>query len=73
MPHIVVKFYPGTPEENKVKIAEGITKLIQEQTGKPEEYISVGIEEVAEAVWMDEVYNKEIRPNFEKLYKKPGY
>ena len=53
MPHIVVKFYPGTPEENKVKIAEGITKLIQEQTGKPEEYISVAIEEVDEAVWMD--------------------
>lgn len=73
MPHIVVKFYPGTSEENKVKIAEGVTKLIQEQTGKPEKYISVGIEEVAEDVWMDEVYDKEIKPNFEKLYKKPGY
>jgi 4-oxalocrotonate tautomerase len=73
MPHVVVKFYPGTPEENKAKIAEGITKLIQEQTGKPEEYISVDIREVAEDVWMDEVYNKEIKPNFDTLYKKPGY
>jgi 4-oxalocrotonate tautomerase len=73
MPHIVVKLYPGTPEGNKAKIAEGITKLIQEQTGKPEEYISVDIQEVSEDVWMDEVYNKEIKPNFDKLYKKPGY
>lgn len=73
MPHVVVKFYPGTPEENKVKIAEDITKVIQEQTGKPAEYISVDIQEVAEDVWMDEVYNTEIKPKFDSLYKKPGY
>ena len=73
MPHVVVKLYPGSTEDQKTKIAEGITKVIQEQTGKPEAYISVAIQEVAEAVWMAEVYDKEINPNFEKLYKKPGY
>ena len=73
MPHVVVKLYPGTSEEQKVKIAQEISKVLQEQTGKPEAYISVDIKEVAENVWMEEVYDKEIRPNFDKLYKLPGY
>jgi 4-oxalocrotonate tautomerase len=38
-----------------------------------EESISVAIEEVKPHDWMEKVYNPEILPNFEKLYKKPGY
>lgn len=40
---------------------------------KPEGAVSVAIEEVAENEWMDKVYEAEIRPNLERLYKKPGY
>jgi 4-oxalocrotonate tautomerase len=73
MPHIVVKMYPGTSEEDKQKLAAAITTQITAFTGKPEMAISVDILEVAEEVWMDEVYATEIKPNMDRLYKKPGY
>ena len=73
MPHVVVKMYPGSTEEQKIKISEEITKVIMNATNKPEAAVSVAIEEVAENEWMEKVYDAEIRPNFEKLYKKPGY
>jgi 4-oxalocrotonate tautomerase len=73
MPHIVVKMYPGTSEEDKQKLAAAITAQITEFTGKPDMAVSVDILEVAEEVWMDEVYATEIKPNMDRLYKKPGY
>jgi 4-oxalocrotonate tautomerase len=73
MPHIVVKMYPGTSEEDKQKLAAAITTQITAFTGKPEMAISVDIVEVAEDVWMDKVYATEIKPNMDRLYKKPGY
>ena len=73
MPHVVVKMYPGSSEEQKNKLSEEITKSIMTIVNKPEGAVSVAIEEVAENVWMDKVYDAEIRPNLEKLYKKPGY
>ncbi|MDO7743875.1 MAG: tautomerase family protein [Pedobacter sp.] len=73
MPHILVKMYPGTSEEDKQKLAAAITTQITAFTGKPEMAISVDILEVAEEVWMDEVYATEIKPNMDRLYKKPGY
>jgi 4-oxalocrotonate tautomerase len=65
--------YPGTSEEQKEKIAQEIAKIIMEGADKPEAAISIGITEIAEDVWMEEVYSKEILPNMENLYKKPGY
>lgn len=73
MPHVVVKMYPGTPEEQKNKLAQEITSAIMKIVNKPEGAISVAIEEVEENKWMEKVYQNEIRPNYEKLYKKPGY
>ncbi len=73
MPHVVVKLYPGVSEEQKSKIAQEITKIISKEAEKPEEYISVDIKEVPEDQWMEKVYDAEIKPNFDKLYKKPGY
>jgi 4-oxalocrotonate tautomerase len=73
MPHIVVKMYPGVSEEQKEKIAQEITKIMMQGADKPEAAISIAITEVAEDVWMEEVYEKEIKPNMDKLYKKPGY
>lgn len=73
MPHVNVKMYPGTSEEQKEKIAQEITSIIIKHTGKPEEAVSIDINEVNEDIWMQEVYDKEIKPNMEKLYKKPGY
>lgn len=73
MPHIVVKLYPGVSEEQKSKIAQEITKVVQQHAEKPEEYISVDIKDVPQEQWMEQVYETEIKPNLDKLYKKPGY
>jgi 4-oxalocrotonate tautomerase len=35
--------------------------------------VSIAIEEIAQNEWMKKVYETEITPNFDKLYKKPGY
>jgi 4-oxalocrotonate tautomerase len=73
MPHVTVKMYPGCTQEQKNKLAQEITNAIMTITQKPEAYISIAIEDVNESDWMDKVYETEIRPNMEKLYKKPGY
>lgn len=73
MPHIKIKIYPDVTEEQKQKLAEAITKQVTEITGKPEMFVSIDIVEVPEENWMDEVYAADIKPNFESLYKKPGY
>jgi len=73
MPHVTVKMYPGSTEEQKNKLAEEITKAVMAIVNKPEAAVSVAIEEVEETVWMDEVYARDIKPNMDKLYKKPGY
>ncbi|RZK37699.1 MAG: 4-oxalocrotonate tautomerase [Pedobacter sp.] len=73
MPHITVKMYPGESEEQKVKLAEELTKTVMDLTGKPDAAISVRIVEVPENEWMETVYEREIRPEIDALYKKPGY
>jgi 4-oxalocrotonate tautomerase len=73
MPHVNIKMYPGTSEEQKEKIAQEITTILIKNADKPEEAVSIAITEVAEDTWMNEVYSKEILPNMENLYKKPGY
>jgi 4-oxalocrotonate tautomerase len=73
MPHVTIKLYPTGSEEIKTKLAEEITKVIMSVVNKPEAAISIDIQEVEEAVWMDEVYATDIKPNMDRLYKKPGY
>jgi len=73
MPHVVVKMFPGKTEEQKRRLAEEITRAIMNITNKPESSVSIAIEEIAENEWMEKVYDTEIIPNLEKLYKKPGY
>jgi 4-oxalocrotonate tautomerase len=73
MPHVIIKMYPGTSKEQKEKIAQEITAVLMKNADKPEEAVSIAITEVAEDAWMNEVYAKEILPNMEKLFKKPGY
>ena len=73
MPHVVIKMYPGTTEEQKKELAKQVTESVMAIDQKPEAAVSIAIEEVAESEWMEKVYNKEIKPNMEKLYKKPGY
>ena len=72
MPHIVVKVVFGNSEEDKKKIAEKITIAMADAIGSKEENVSVSIQEIEKENW-SEVYKSDILPNWETLYKKPGY
>ncbi|HEY9877158.1 MAG TPA: tautomerase family protein [Leptolyngbyaceae cyanobacterium] len=73
MPHITVKLYPGRPEEQKIELAEQITKNVVSLLNCSEASVSVAIEEVKPEDWPEQVYKPEILNNSESLYKKPGY
>jgi len=72
MPHVLVKLYAGRTDQQKVKLAEAITKAVMSTLKLEEESISVAIEDVARAHWTENVYKPDILNN-PKLYKKPGY
>lgn len=73
MPHIIIKTYPDVSEEQKQKLTQAITEQVMHITGKPETFISIAIVEVTEENWMKDVYEKDIKPKLDGLYKKPGY
>jgi 4-oxalocrotonate tautomerase len=73
MPHVIVKMYPGSTEEQKKKLSEEITKVFMNVVNKPATSVSIAIEEIPQNEWMKKVYDTEITPNLDKLYKKPGY
>ena len=73
MPHVVVKMIAGRSEELKRQLAERITRDVMMVLGSGEEAVSVAIEDVAAGQWTEEVYEAEIVPNWEKLFKEPGY
>lgn len=73
MPHVIIKMYPGAAEEQKKELTKQVTDSIMRVFNKESGSISVAIEEVSENEWMDKVYETEIRPNLDKIYKKPEY
>ncbi|UKT66011.1 tautomerase family protein [Pedobacter mucosus] len=73
MPHITIKTYPGVTEEQKQKLTQAIINDVITITGKNEAAISIDIIEVPENEWMEKVYDPNIKPNLDRLYKKPGY
>lgn len=73
MPHITVKMFPGKTQDQKNLLTERILEAFKEVTGHSESALSVAIEEVTPELWMDTVYEKEIAPKMDQLYKKPGY
>ncbi|MBX9939070.1 MAG: tautomerase family protein [Candidatus Obscuribacterales bacterium] len=73
MPHIVVKLWPGSSEEQKQKLADEIVKAGSAILGKGDAYFSVDIEEVESTDWAEQVYKPEIEGRWDNLYRKPGY
>ncbi|PYQ74493.1 MAG: 4-oxalocrotonate tautomerase [Acidobacteria bacterium] len=73
MPHVVVKLWPGKSEQQKVRLAQNITKDVMDVLHYGEESVSVAFEEVEPGDWAAKVYQTDIVGNAEKLYKKPGY
>ncbi|WP_456867803.1 tautomerase family protein [Galbibacter sp. BG1] len=72
MPHVSIKTYPLS-EEVKQQLSEEITKIIIKIADKSDAAISIAITDIPESEWMEKVYEPEIKPNLETLYKKPGY
>jgi 4-oxalocrotonate tautomerase len=73
MPHVIVKLWPGKSEEQKVRLAEKITKDVMTVLDVGEESVSVSIEEVKSQDWAEKVYKPDILNTPGKLFKKPGY
>jgi 4-oxalocrotonate tautomerase len=73
MPHVIIKLLPGKSEQQKRKLAEGVTHAIMTSLGSGEESVSVSLEEIAASDWTEKVYIPDIINGPGKLYKQPGY
>jgi 4-oxalocrotonate tautomerase len=73
MPHVIVKLWPGKSEDQKRRLAEGITKEVMKVLNYGEESVSVAMEEVQSQDWTEKVYKPDIKGKWDKVYKKPGY
>ncbi len=73
MPHVVVKLYEGRSNQQKMRLTEQIVKDVTTTLNCGEESVSVAFEDVKPSHWAEQVYKADIVPNWEKLYKKPGY
>jgi 4-oxalocrotonate tautomerase len=73
MPHVIVKMYPGRSVEQKQALADAITQAFVDIAGSAEKSVSVSIEDVPPADWVEAVYRPEILAKPELLFKKPGY
>ncbi|MBR3679295.1 MAG: tautomerase PptA [Oscillospiraceae bacterium] len=73
MPHIEIKCYPGRTDAQKTALARKITEDIKEIFGSPESSVSVAITDIPRENWKTEVWDTEIAPHMDTLYKKPEY
>jgi len=73
MPHVIVKLWPGKSEQQKTRLAEAIATNVMDILNYGEESVSVAFEEIKSQDWADKVYRPDIKNQWDKLYKKPGY
>jgi 4-carboxymuconolactone decarboxylase len=73
MPHVIVKLYAGKSEQQKMRLAEAVTKAVTATLNYGDESVSVAIEDVSPERWAEDVYKPDILGNPDKIYKKPGY
>jgi len=73
MPHVIVKLWPGKSAQQKVRLAQNITKAVMDVLHYGEESVSVAFEEIEPGKWAAKVYQPDVVGNAAKLYKKPGY
>jgi len=73
MPHVIVKMWPGKSEKQKARLAEAITRDVMDVLDYGEESVSVAIEEIKARDWAEQVSHADIKKNWDKLYREPGY
>ena len=69
MPHVEIKCYPGRSEEQKERCAEEVTKAITETLGCDATSVSVAIREIEKEDWKAKVWDTQITPEMDSLYK----
>lgn len=73
MPHVVVKLVSGRTEQQKQKLADGVTQAVMTSLGVGADSVSVSLEECESGKWTEKVYTPDIINGPGKLYKRPGY
>ncbi len=74
MPHINIKHFPlSLSDEQKTKLSDAITKLIQDHLKTKKEHVSIALEQIDASKWQTTVYVPEIMGRSNLLIKKPGY
>jgi 4-oxalocrotonate tautomerase len=57
LPHVIVKLYPGRSEQQKMQLAQAITKDIVDILKSRDKSVSVAMEEIKPEDWLEKVYN----------------
>ena len=73
MPHVIVKLYSGKSERQKHALAQAVTEAVMSALNYGEESVSVGIEDVVQKDWTEQVYKPDIIGKPDTIYKQPGY
>lgn len=73
MPHIEIKCYAGRTEAQKKECADLVAAVVSEKLGCEVSHVSVAIKDVQPADWKEKVWDAQIVPDNDFLYKKPGY
>ena len=73
MPHVIVKMHVGRTDEQKLKLAQEVTRAVMAALGSAESSVSVAVEDVQPSEWRARVYEPDILGKPDTLYKKPGY
>ena len=73
MPHVEIKCFSGRTDEQKTRCAEKIAQDIAELLGCETSSVSVAIKDIPPEDWKEKVWDADIVPDAEYLYKKPGY
>ena len=73
MPHVIIKLAAGRSDQQKVRLAELVTQAVIAGASCTEDQVSVSIEDVEPADWVEQVYRPEIIGKPDLLFKKPGY
>ena len=73
MPHVIIKLAAGRSDQQKIRLAELVTQAVITGAACTEDQVSVSIEDVEPAGWVEQVYRPEIIGKRDLLFKKPGY
>lgn len=73
MPHIIVKLWPGSSDQQIAALSEAILSDVKAHLGAATGSVSIGFEEVQPQDWMTQVYVPDIQAKWTQLTKHPGY